>query len=130
MAGKREWHECLADLAISWNSTPKKIFGTAAESTSATGVGISPHKIFLGTNPKFMWDEHMPDTEDKHTQPEWVTHRVQSLNNLTKKIQLDLVKYKMELLYQARKRYKEQASIKINLEPGYEYTFQWYLPRA
>ena len=58
----------------------------------------------------------MPDTEDKHTQPEWVAHRVQSLNNLTKKIQLDLVRYKMELLYQARKRYKEQGAIEI--KPG------------
>ena len=105
LAGSQQWQEVLGDLCISWNSTPKRFFSKATGASSATGVGISPHKLFLGTTPRFLWDEHMPDTEDKYTQSEWALHRQQSLTNLTRKVQLDMDRYKMELLYQAHKRW-------------------------
>ena len=98
LAGGREWDLLVNQDATSWNFAPH---GTN---------GLSPYQILYGRQPRFAWQDNLPDTEDKWTVPAWTQHRIKLLKDTWEAVSRMNLKYKLDILQKARKRWKERKT--------------------
>ena len=103
--GNPEWCREAHAMAQAWNCTAKRMLGH-----------VSPFYLMFGRAPRFGFDEPNPDINDKFSTVEWVKDKIGSLKRRWQLVSDGLAGYKLEILYQARQRWKEKPAIEI--QPG------------